>query len=53
MSAWSVAAALAAARGLGVDRLDAQLLLAALLGRPRTWVLAHDDAALDAAQRER
>ena len=35
---------------LGVDRLDAQLLLAHLLQRPRTWLLAHDEHALDADQ---
>jgi release factor glutamine methyltransferase len=43
-----VAAALALARALGVDRLDAQLLLAHRLGRPRSWLIAHDDADLDA-----
>jgi release factor glutamine methyltransferase len=39
---------LAAARALGVDRLDAQLLLTHLLGQPRSWLLAHDDHVLDA-----
>lgn len=38
--------ALARARAAGVDRLDAQLLLGAVLGRPREWLLAHDDAPL-------
>jgi release factor glutamine methyltransferase len=38
-----VAAAVARARALGVDRLDAQLLLAHRLQRSRTWVIAHDD----------
>ena len=33
-------------RALGVDRLDAQLLLAHLLSRSRAWLLAHDDATL-------
>lgn len=42
----SVAQALAAARAVGIDRLDAQLLLAHRLQRPRSWLLAHDDAAL-------
>ena len=43
-----VAQALAHARGLGVDRLDAQILVAHTLGQPRAWVVAHeDDAALD------
>ena len=44
----SVDGAIAAARSGGVDRLDAQLLLAELLGRPRTWLLAHGDAEIDA-----
>jgi release factor glutamine methyltransferase len=43
----SVAAALARARAMGVDRLDAQLLLARVLACPRSWLLAHDDAVLD------
>jgi len=34
------------ARQAGVARLDAQQLLAHHLGRPRTWVLAHDDEEL-------
>lgn len=42
----SVADALAHARSIGVDRLDAQLLLAHQFGRSRAWVLAHDDAPL-------
>jgi release factor glutamine methyltransferase len=42
----TVGQALARARQLGIDRLDAQLLLAHRLGRPREWVIAHDDAAL-------
>ncbi|HEY0856347.1 MAG TPA: peptide chain release factor N(5)-glutamine methyltransferase [Albitalea sp.] len=45
--------ALARARERGVDRLDAQLLLASLLQRPRSWLIAHDDAALDAQQASR
>lgn len=44
-----VAAALAAARAEGIERLDAQLLLAHILGRDRAWLLAHADAPLDAA----
>ena len=47
---WSVAEALARARAAGVQRLDAQLLLAHALARPRSWLLAHDDALLDADQ---
>jgi release factor glutamine methyltransferase len=40
----TVAQALAHARLVGVDQLDAQLLLMQQLGRPRTWLLANDDA---------
>jgi release factor glutamine methyltransferase len=50
VSAGTVAQALLDARRAGVDALDAQCLLADLLDRPRTWLLAHDDAVLDAAQ---
>ncbi len=42
----TVADALRAARAAGVDRLDGQLLLARVLGRPRSWLVAHDDAEL-------
>jgi release factor glutamine methyltransferase len=45
-----IADALNAARALGVARLDAQWLLEHLLGRPRSWLLAHDDTELSAAQ---
>lgn len=45
-TAGTVGEALALARTLGLDRLDAQLLLAHRLGRPRSWLLAHDDAVL-------
>ena len=38
--------ALAQARDAGVERLDAQWILCHLLGRPRTWLLAHDDESL-------
>jgi release factor glutamine methyltransferase len=37
---------LAQARAAGLDRLDAQLLLAHVLGKPRVWLIAHDDAAV-------
>jgi release factor glutamine methyltransferase len=50
MNALTVAQALAQARASGVDRLDAQLLLARAMERPRSWLLAHDDAPLAAAQ---
>ena len=46
----TVGDALKAARALGVERLDAQLLLAHVLGQSRTWLLAHEDAPLAAAQ---
>ncbi len=42
----SVANALAQARGQGLSRLDAQLLLAHTLQCRREWLLAHDDALL-------
>jgi len=48
-----VATALAGARALGVQQLDAQWLLGHVLGRPRTWLLAHDDHVLDAPQAAR
>lgn len=38
----SVAQAMAQARAQGLDRLDAQMLLCALLAQPRSWLLAHD-----------
>ena len=46
----TVDAALRAARARGVERLDAHLLLAHLLGRSRAWLLAHGDDALPASQ---
>lgn len=48
----TVAQALAAAVALGVDRLDAQLLLLHALGRAphdRAWLLAHDTDAMSEA----
>jgi len=53
MNTLTVAQALASARALGLARLDAQLLLAWVLARPRAWLLAHDEAAVsqDAAAR--
>lgn len=41
---------LAQARHVGVDRLDAQLLLGRLLQQPRAWLIAHDDHVLDVAR---
>jgi release factor glutamine methyltransferase len=40
---------LARARVAGAARLDAQQLLAHHLGRPRAWLLAHDDEPIPAA----
>jgi release factor glutamine methyltransferase len=48
----TIAQALAAATALGLDRLDAQLLLLHALGRPqqdRAWLLAHDGDEFAAA----
>lgn len=45
----SVREVLAATRLRGVERLDAQLLLAHVLGRNRTWLLTHDDSPLEPA----
>jgi len=50
------AQALAAAQALGLDRLDAQLLLLHTLGRPdsdRGWLLAHDGDVLPGETAER
>ncbi len=52
MSALTVATALERARRCGVERLDAQLLLTRAMSRSRSWLIAHDDASLDAAQSE-
>ncbi|WP_310384827.1 peptide chain release factor N(5)-glutamine methyltransferase [Roseateles sp.] len=41
-----VRSALSHARLLGLDRLDAQLLLAAALQQNRAWLISHDDAPL-------
>lgn len=49
----TLAQALAAAAHLGLERLDAQLLLLQVLGRPaseRAWLLAHDGDTLDEPQ---
>jgi release factor glutamine methyltransferase len=46
----TVAEALAQARTLGLDRLDAQLIVAARLAQSRPWVIAHDEATLDPAR---
>ncbi|WP_374567805.1 peptide chain release factor N(5)-glutamine methyltransferase [Ideonella sp.] len=48
----TLADALARAAAQRLDRLDAQLLLGHVLGRPRSWLIAHDSDALppDAAR---
>jgi release factor glutamine methyltransferase len=43
----TVAQALQSAGAAGLDALDAQVLLSMCLNRPRTWLLAFDDAPLD------
>lgn len=51
----TIAQALAAAAALGLERLDAQLLLLHALGRTeagRAWLLAHDDEVLGHAAHE-
>jgi release factor glutamine methyltransferase len=52
----TLGSALAAAQALGLDRLDAQLLLLHTLGRPdsdRGWLLAHDGDGLPAGAADR
>ena len=48
-AAHTVASLLEAARAAGVGRLDAQVLLGHVLGRPRAWLIAHDDAIVEIA----
>jgi release factor glutamine methyltransferase len=43
----TVAQALDAARAMGIDRLDAHVLLSHQLQRPREWLIAHDDVILN------
>jgi len=45
--------ALALARAWGVERFDAQMLLADLIGQSRTWLLTHDQDRLDPDQARR
>lgn len=49
----TLGALLRSAQARGLARLDAQLLLGHLLQRPRTWLLAHDDAPLAPALHDR
>jgi release factor glutamine methyltransferase len=46
-----IATALKRASEMGIDRLDAQLVLGHVLQRPRSWLLAHDDAVLTEPER--
>lgn len=48
----TVAGALQASQRAGVDRLDAHLLLAHVLGQRRTWLLTHDDETLNPVQND-
>jgi len=50
---WSIAQAMAGAQIEGIDRLDAQLMLGALLNQPRSWLIAHDDLLLTRIQSEK
>lgn len=50
---WSIAQATAQARSEGIDRLDAQLMIGALLNQPRGWLIAHDDLLLTRIQSEK
>ncbi len=47
----TVAVALARAREVGVARLDAQVLMAQVLGRDRAWLIAHGEHPLTAQER--
>ena len=50
---WSIAKAIAHAQIEGIDRLDVQLMLGALLNKPRSWLIAHDDQLLTRIQTEK
>jgi release factor glutamine methyltransferase len=50
---WSIAQAMAQAQSEGIDRLDAQLMIGALLNQPRGWLIAHDDLLLTRIQSEK
>lgn len=49
----TVAQALQHAREAGLERLDAQLIVGGVLGRSRTWLLAHDTDTLADADAQR
>ena len=46
----TVVDAMLEARRIGVERLDAQLLLGHVMGQSRAWLVTHDDAVMNAAQ---
>jgi len=48
----TIAEALQTARERGLESLDAQLLIAQAVRRPRSWVLAHGETPLTESQRE-
>lgn len=50
MTTVMVAQAMQEARLRGLDRLDAQLMLCAIVKQSRTWLQTHDDAPLSASQ---
>ncbi len=50
MSSFTLAQGLAHAKTLGIERLDAQLLLGFVLRAPRVWLLAHDDTEMSPSQ---
>lgn len=50
---WSIAQAMAQARSEGIDRMDVQLMIGALLNQPRGWLIAHDDLLLTRIQSEK
>lgn len=52
ISAGNVDEALQFAYALGIERLDAMLLLAHRMGESRVWLLAHGDHSLSAAERD-
>lgn len=49
-AATTVAQALADARAAGLDRIDREVLMSALLQRPSSWLLIHDDHVLNKSE---
>ena len=50
---WTLAQALLHARAAGLERLDAQWLLAWVLGRDSSWLISHDQDTLSPAEQQR